>query len=60
MPKVEVKPDGPGWSVYVDGKLYIEQESYIVAHGVAWYIDNPNCADTSELSEVAQSIARSL
>jgi hypothetical protein len=54
---VEIRPEGAGFSVYVDGRKHIDSESYTVAHGLADELRTPGGLDpTSELYEVAQSI----
>lgn len=57
--KVEVKPDGDAWSLYVNGRLMIWQESFPVVDRVRDELEYPcRSYEYSEMSEVAHSILK--
>lgn len=57
--KVEVKPEGDAWSLYVNGHLMIWQESFPVVDRVRDELEYPcRSYEYSEMSEVAHSILK--
>lgn len=46
------------WSVWVNGKRYVDRESFEIASRIAESIERPELGDISETAEVAESIRR--
>jgi hypothetical protein len=55
---VEVKRDGPDWTLYVDGIPTVARESFAVVDRIADELRTPGCHYPSEAWEVARSIDR--
>ena len=53
---VEVRQEAGYWSVYVDGRLMVDRESYTVANSVAYALRHPETPRYTESDEVAHSI----
>ena len=53
---VEVRQIDSYWSVYVDGRLMVDRESYTVANSVAEALRHPETPRYTESDEVAHSI----
>jgi hypothetical protein len=58
--RVEVRKDGDYWSLYVNDKLYIEQESFTVVDGVSDRLRAGHNFGNGELDEIATNIRESV
>ena len=57
--KAAIRNQGNGlWSVVVDGRTVIIDESYTVASNIQFAINNPTLAPPSEAAEIADGIRK--
>ena len=54
------RQENSSWSLYVNDIKQIDQDSFNVVDGVQSYLENPLYQDFSELSEVAETIRKTL
>jgi hypothetical protein len=54
---IEITPDQHNsWSLYVDGRLRVAQQSHTICANIREHLERPNRWDGSECSEVAERI----